>query len=91
MILEHKTLELFGKRLFEKAIVKPPLKLPTPMENEACFIFVIEGSGSVLSATDIVQLNSQEAVLLKCGNYMGRIHPWARGFKLPHHGDPPSS
>ena len=74
MIIEHKSLELFGKHLFEKAIVKPPLKLPTPMENEACFIFVIEGSGSVLSATDIVQLNSQEAVLLKCGNYLGRIH-----------------
>lgn len=34
MILEHKSLELFGKTLFEKAIVKPPLMLPTPMGNE---------------------------------------------------------
>lgn len=74
MILEHKSLELFGKHLFEKAIVKPPLKLPNPMENEACFIFVIEGSGSVLSPTEMVQIKSQEAVLLKCGNYLGRIH-----------------
>jgi len=74
MILEHKSLELFGKHLFEKAIVRPPLKLPTPMENEACFIFVIEGSGSVLSPTEMVQIKSQEAVLLKCGNYLGRIH-----------------
>lgn len=74
MILEHKSLELFGKNLFEKAIVKPPFMLPTPMENEACFIFLIEGTGSVLSATDIVQLKSQEAVLLKCGNYLGKIN-----------------
>jgi AraC-like DNA-binding protein len=74
MILEHQSLELFGKNLFEKALVKPPLMLPTPMENEACFIFVMEGTGSVVSATEKVQLNSQEAVLLKCGNYLGRIH-----------------
>ncbi len=74
MILEHKSLELFGKQLFEKAIVKPPLNLPNPMEDEACFIFVIEGSGSVLSPTEMVQINSQEAVLLKCGNYLGKIH-----------------
>jgi AraC-like DNA-binding protein len=74
MILEHKSLELFGKRLFEKAVVRPPLRLPNPMENEACFIFVIEGSGSVLSSTEMVKLNAQEAVLLKCGNYLGRIH-----------------
>ena len=74
MILEHKSLELFGKQLFEKAVVKPPLRLPNPMENEACFIFVIEGSGSVLSSTEMVEVNSQEAVLLKCGNYLGRIH-----------------
>ncbi len=74
MILEHKSLELFGKHLFEKAIVKPPLKLPNPMANEACFIFVIEGSSSVLSPTEMVQIKSQEAVLLKCGNYLGRIH-----------------
>ena len=58
MILEHKSLELFGENLFEKALVKPPLMLPTPMENEACFIFVIEGTGSVISATDSTQLKS---------------------------------
>ncbi len=64
MILEHKSLELIGKHLFEKAIVRPPLKLPIPIENETCFIFVIEGSGSVLSPTEMVQIKSQEAVLL---------------------------
>ena len=73
MILEHKSLELFGKQLFEKAVVKPPLSLPTPMENEACFIFVLEGSAEVLSATDLVSIKAQEAVLLKCGNYIGKL------------------
>lgn len=74
MILEHKSLELFGKQLFEKAVVKPPLKLPNPMENEACFIFVLEGSAELLSPTDFVNLKAQEAVLLKCGNYLGRLN-----------------
>ena len=73
MILEHKSLELFGKQLFEKAVVKPPLSLPTPMENEACFIFVLEGSADLLSATDLISVKAQEAVLLKCGNYIGRL------------------
>ena len=74
MIIEHKSLELFGKQLFEKAVVKPPLNLPNPMENEACFIFVLEGSADLLSATDFLSLKAQEAVLLKCGNYLGRLN-----------------
>jgi hypothetical protein len=52
MILEHGPLELFGKNLFKKSVVKPHFMLSTPLENLACSIFLMEGVGSVLSAID---------------------------------------
>lgn len=75
MIVEHKTLNLFGKMLFEKAIIKPPLTAPTPMPNEACFIYVIKGRFDVVSEIDKIKLNAQNSVLMKCGSYVGRVLP----------------
>ncbi len=61
MILEHKFLELFGKQLFEKAVVKSALSLANPMENEACFIFQLDGSADLLSATGFMSLKARKA------------------------------
>ena len=73
MILEHKSLKLFGQQLFEKAIIQPPLQLPNPMPDEACFIYVLDGKAEVLSETERLALQAKEAVLLKCGNYSARL------------------
>ncbi len=73
MIIEHKTLELFEKQLFEKAIVSAPFTIPQSMPNEACFIYVIDGNLDVFSAIDRTNVCSEEAVLMKCGNYIGQF------------------
>lgn len=73
LILDYKALELFGKPLFEKAVIQPPMSIPNPMQDEACFIFVFEGTNTIISALDSVSLKAKEAVLLKCGNYAGRL------------------
>lgn len=73
MILEHRTIDLYGKMLFEKASIKAPFKKPTPMPNEACFLYILEGDYRAISETDQLRLQSNEAVLFKCGNYLSQM------------------
>ncbi len=70
MVVEHKTYDLYGKVLFEKAIIVPPFRRPTIMSNDACFLHIIEGENNTYTATDKVQICTKESVLIKCGNYM---------------------
>jgi AraC-like DNA-binding protein len=75
MIIEHKTLTLFGKMVFEKAIIKPPFRMPVPMQNEACFLYVIQGENKAISAVEEVSVFEKEAVLIKCGSYLTQMLP----------------
>ncbi len=75
MLLEHQTLNLYGKMLFEKAVVKPPHKRAYPMPDEACFLYVLKGSLNPASTTDAAIVQEKEAVLMKCGSYFFRMFP----------------
>lgn len=75
MILDHRKIELFGKMLFEKAVIKPPFKKPNPMSNEACFLYIVEGVYHSISETAQLQVKAREAVLMKCGSYLSQMHP----------------
>ena len=70
MIIEHKIIELFGKKVFEKAVVTAPFSTPNPLENEACFLFILEGHNHSYSEQDHIVVKQNEGVLMKCGNYM---------------------
>lgn len=70
MIIEHRTANLFGKKIIEKAVVTPPFKNPNPLDNEACFLYVLEGSNSTYSEEEHIQAQQNEGILMKCGNYM---------------------
>jgi len=70
MIKEHKTVELFGKKIFEKVRVSDILKNPNPLDNEACFLYVIEGSNQSYSEDRSLVVHSHDGVLMKCGNYI---------------------
>lgn len=73
MILSHKKYELFGKKIFEKLVIKPPFQKSNIMPNEACFYYVIDGVGETISEVDRLRIPTKESVLLKCGNYITRI------------------
>ncbi|TSE08298.1 MULTISPECIES: helix-turn-helix domain-containing protein [Aquimarina] len=75
MILSHKTLDLYNKRLFEKAVIKPPFNKPNPMPNEACFLYVIEGEYDAVSETKKLRIKVGESVLMKCGNFVSKMLP----------------
>ncbi len=74
MIHEYKTIDLFGKLLFEKVILTPPYRKPHPMPDEACFLYIIEGQYHSISQKDVLKINTRESVLMKCGNYLSQMY-----------------
>lgn len=62
MILELKSLELIGKQLFEKAIVKPFLRLPNPRVKKAIRTTLINNSylHLLLAILTVAQLSAQQ-------------------------------
>lgn len=75
MIIERKSINIFGKKTFEIMVVKPPLVKYNLMENEACFLHIIEGSSTTISEVDRFSLQTKESVLMKCGNYISTMLP----------------
>ena len=73
MITERKKYELFGKTLIEKIVITAPFKVPSPMQDEACFLYVIEGEIKYQLDNLKINITSNDAVLLKCGNYFGQM------------------
>ena len=73
MRVEHKTLFLFGKLLFEKAVLRTPFSRPVPMPNEACFLYLLDGEYNSVAETDQLRIAPREGLLMKCGNYLGQF------------------
>lgn len=69
MIQAHQQLSLYGKKTFEKAILKPPFRLLAQMPNEACFYYVVRGSARVFTPTGNISTDTDEGLVLQCGNY----------------------
>jgi AraC-like DNA-binding protein len=73
MILEHKTFELFGKQVFERAVLKTPSTVHNPMPDEACLLFVSEGSITSYAEGERVTARANEGILMKCGTFLGKV------------------
>lgn len=61
--------------IFEKAILKPPFQKSNTMPEEACFFYIIDGIGEVVSAIEKLRIPTKESVVMKCGNYITRMLP----------------
>lgn len=81
MIVERKRYELFGKKIFEKLIIQSPFKIPNPMPDEACFLYILEGQINYNTPNQSVVIPQNDAVLLKCGNYFSQIRSTATSQK----------
>ena len=75
MILDYQTIPLYGKVLFESATIIPPFKMPVVMNDEACFLYVMDGTYSSISPEEKLVISTSESLLMKCGNYMGKMTP----------------
>lgn len=75
MVQDYKTIDLFGKLLFETIVLKPPYKKPNLMPNEACFLYILKGEYDSISETERLRIEAKESILMKCGNYTCNMHP----------------
>lgn len=67
--MEIKTIELFGKPLFNLITISQPVKMATPMpEDEAAFVYILEGGCINYTETEELHLKTNQAVLAKSGN-----------------------
>jgi AraC-like DNA-binding protein len=73
MVVEKKEYKLFEKSIFEKLTIKAPFKIPNPMPEEACFLYMLQGQVNYKTENQNVSIPQNDAVLLKCGNYFSQI------------------
>lgn len=73
MITERKQYELFGYVIFEKVTIETPFKIPNPVPNEACFLYMLEGQIDYQVQQKSISVPTNEAVLLKCGSYFSQM------------------
>ncbi len=69
MILNRVTFEYRNRTLVEKVTISPPFRLVKVFQNEGCFIYVKGANTKLHSQTDKTNIQSKEAVLLRCGTY----------------------
>ena len=70
MIIEHKVLKYKGKVVFEKMTIKNFVRMPKPFaENEACFMYLLEGSFQFRTPERVLKFNEGDAFLAKCSDY----------------------
>ncbi|TDE05762.1 helix-turn-helix transcriptional regulator [Flavobacterium sandaracinum] len=81
MIVERKRYELFGKKIFEKLLIQSPFKIPNPMPDEACFLYLLQGQINYSTPNQNVIIPQNDAVLLKCGSYFSQIKSTVKAQK----------
>ncbi|MFK7920578.1 MAG: helix-turn-helix transcriptional regulator [Bacteroidia bacterium] len=69
MIQAHQQFDLLGKKIFEKAVLQPPFRIPAEMPNEACFYYIVSGCAEVITPMGTITGEANEGIVLKCGNY----------------------
>ncbi|MEO9511466.1 MAG: AraC family transcriptional regulator [Flavobacteriaceae bacterium] len=75
MVLDYKTIDLYGKMIFETIILEPPYKKPNLLPNEACFLYILDGEYDSYSEAGKLRVREEESLLMKCGNYICRMLP----------------
>ena len=75
MMIDHRMLNLFGKKIFERAVMKAPFRVPVSMPNEACFYFMVRGRGEVIGSGGSFQSEEENGFVLRCGNCIRLFSP----------------
>lgn len=66
MLIDYQKIDLFGKQLIQKITLTTPFEFDFPVENRACFIYVLEGDIQYLSATNEMEVPTNYSLLLNC-------------------------
>lgn len=73
--MKLRTIELFGKSLFNLSTIDELVQFPTPMpENEAAFVYVLEGHCTNYTELEDFDLKKGQAILAKTGDGIFKNH-----------------
>ena len=70
MITDHHAFDLSGRKTFERIVGYPPMRAPVRMPNEACFYYIVEGTGQTYAPGGKIVQPAHEGLVLQCGNYV---------------------
>ena len=70
MLVNHNILNLYGKKLFERAQFTAPFRSQNDLSNEACYLHVDEGAHHQYSGTKLLEANRDRGIFMKCGNFI---------------------
>lgn len=73
MILAHQKFDFEDKCLIEKIIIQAPFRFTASFQDEACFIYFLEGETKINSPHEQKRVESEESVLLNCGSYFSDL------------------
>lgn len=79
MLIDYKKIELYGKSLMQKVVLKPPFDFTFPVAEQACFLYMRQGEMQYEFDTDQVNIPANYALLLNCINSGKQIHHTGAG------------
>lgn len=74
---QYQSFDFFGKPVMERMVFRAPFSKIRMMQEEACFLYQMEADNILYASSQKVRLGSQEAVVMKCGNYVSKYLPLA--------------
>ena len=74
MVIDYKKIDLLGKPFIQKLIIKPPFKYDFPVEERACFLYVMKGEIQYQSYSNKISIATNHSLLLNCINSGKQIH-----------------
>ena len=74
MVIDYKKIDLLGKPFIQKLIIKPPFKYDFPVEERACFLYVMKGEIQYQSDSNNVNITTNHSLFLNCINSGKQIH-----------------
>ena len=70
MLINHNILNLYGKKLFERAQFTAPYRSQNDLSDQACYLHVVEGGHNQYSGTKLIEANQDRGIFMKCGNFI---------------------
>ncbi len=72
MFISHSNYKLLGHVVLERVKFIPPLSAASPMQNEACFLHVLNGKSKLNTPIQKLQLSPTDSLVMKCGHYVNK-------------------
>jgi len=74
MIKDYKKIDLFGKSVVQKIVLKPPFKFDFPVADQACFLYLLEGELQYQLDDNKINIPTNYSLFLNCINSGNQIH-----------------